>query len=157
MASFVVMEPPARSGDRPPAYVRDGFHWLAFLFTPIWLLVHRLWVEALVAIAVMAALSALGMAPGFEFAASIMSLLVALYIGLDAADLRVEALRRRGWRQWGVVDAENRGDAEVRHLQADFAGEHVPAPPPPSATLMPPQPSRTSGPALGLFSYPGGR
>ena len=157
MASFVVMEPPARAGDRPPAYVRDGFHWLAFLFAPVWLLVHRLWVEALVAIAVMVALSALGMLPGFEFAASVMSLLVALYIGLDAADLRVEALRRRGWRQWGVVDAENRGDAEVRHLQAAFAGEHVPAPPPPSATLTPPQPSRTSGPALGLFSYPGGR
>ena len=157
MASFVVMEPPAGAGDQPPAYIRDGFRWLAFLFAPIWLLVHRLWVEALVAVAVMAALSALGMVPGFELAASIMSLLVALYIGLDAADLRVEALRRRGWRQWGVVDAENRGDAEVRHLQAAFAGEHVPAPPLPSATLMPPQPSRTSGPALGLFSYRGGR
>ena len=103
MASFVVMEPPARAGDRPPAYVRDGFHWLAFLFAPVWLLVHRLWVEALVAIAVMVALSALGMLPGFEFAASVMSLLVALYIGLDAADLRVEALRRPSPREVVVM------------------------------------------------------
>ena len=64
MASFVVMEPPVAAGNRPPAYVRDGFHWLAFLFAPIWLLVHRLWIETLMVVAVMVALSALGTLAG---------------------------------------------------------------------------------------------
>ena len=157
MASFVVMEPPVNAGDRPPVYVRDGFHWLAFLFAPVWLLVHRLWIEALVVVAVMVALSALGMLSGFEFAASVMSLLVALFVGLEAAGLRVEALRRRGWREWGVVDAANRADAETRHVHAaigDVNAAPMPAVAPVQALAAP---RGQTGPALGLFSYPGGR
>ena len=49
MASYVVMEPPGASRNDAAAgavLVRDGFSFLAFLLPPLWLLWHRLWIEA---------------------------------------------------------------------------------------------------------------
>ncbi len=157
MASFVVMEAP--EGGDEAAYIRDGFHFLAFLLPPIWLAWHRLWIEALVAFAVMAVLGSLGSVSGLSEAAPVLSLLVSLYVGLEAPALRIAALRRRGWREWGVVDAYNRDDAETKHLFGDGAVQaeetRVPVPMPEPQPLAPrPGPS---GPALGLFSYPGAR
>jgi hypothetical protein len=157
MASFVVMEAPA---DRDAAvYVRDGFHLWAFLFPPIWLAWHRLWIEALVALAVMAALGTLGGVAGFGDAAPALSLLVSLYVGLEAPAMQVAALRRRGWREWGVVDAYNREDAEMKHLfgNADRMTDEAPVDAASEPELpFAPRPA-PSGPALGLFSYPGSR
>ena len=42
MASYVVMEPPGRAGNGDAVLVRDGFSWLAFFFSPLWLLWHWL-------------------------------------------------------------------------------------------------------------------
>ena len=33
------------------AFIRDGFSFLAFLLPPLWLLWHRLWIEAALALA----------------------------------------------------------------------------------------------------------
>ena len=38
---------------RDLAFVRDGFSFLAFLLPPLWLLWHRLWIEAVLAFAVL--------------------------------------------------------------------------------------------------------
>ena len=48
MLTFTVHEPPDPPADRIDraerlAFVRDGFSWSAALFTPVWLLAHRLW------------------------------------------------------------------------------------------------------------------
>ena len=164
MASYVVMEPaPAAGGDgnrERAVLVRDGFHLLAFLVPAVWLLWHRLWIEALVVVAVSMALSGLGSVAGLGNAAPFLSLLVSLYVGLEGAARRLAALRRRGWREWGVVEADNAADAEIRYLSeavsdADDADE--PASVRPSAGSLPPPaaPRRESGPALGLFAYPG--
>jgi len=158
MASFVVMEAPYESvGDRPAEYVRDGFHFFAFLVAPLWLVWHRLWIEALVAVALMLGLSALGTLPEFGAAASVLSLLLAIGVGLEGPALRIATLRRRGWREWGVVDAENRAEAEIRHLaaMAEYAEAETEFAPPastPAPAHLRPAPA---GPALGLFSYPG--
>jgi hypothetical protein len=131
---------------------------LAFLLPPIWLAWHRLWIEALAALAVMAVIGSLGSVSGFGNAAPLLSLLVSLYVGLEAPAIWIAALRRRGWREWGVVDAYNRGDAETKHLFAEAtatADEATPpAPPMTSAEPLSPRPV-PAGPALGLFSYPG--
>jgi hypothetical protein len=156
MASFVVMEGP--QGHEDAVYVRDGFHFLAFLVPPIWLLWHRLWIEALVAFSAMALLGALGSLSGFAEAAPLISLLVSIYVGLEAPALQVAALRRRGWTEWGVVDAANRGEAELKHVFGSEAGSaEAPAAPPPVAAAHPAAPRALAGPALGLFSYPDGR
>jgi hypothetical protein len=157
MASFVVMEAPEGRDDA--VYIRDGFHLLAFLVPPLWLAWHRLWIEALVALAVMLVLGTLGSVAGFGDAAPVLSLLVSLYLGLEAPALRIAALRRRGWREWGVVDAHDRDDAETKHLFAEGDGaDHADRPPVAVQPELPfaPRPA-PSGPALGLFSYPGTR
>ena len=48
MPTFTVHAPPPRQGETTSAperfvFVRDGFHAWAFLLTPLWLLLHRLW------------------------------------------------------------------------------------------------------------------
>ncbi|MCO5161460.1 MAG: DUF2628 domain-containing protein [Mesorhizobium sp.] len=158
MSSFLVMEAP--EGRDEAVYIRDGFHLVAFLLPPVWLAWHRLWIEALVAFAVMAVLASLGNVSGFGGAAPLLSLLVSLYVGLEAPAIRIAALRRRGWREWGVVDAYDRDDAETKHLFAEGSDtvedSAAPATPMPSPEPLSPRPV-PAGPALGLFSYPGAR
>lgn len=159
MAIYVVMEPPGSGGRMDGMLVRDGFHLLAFLVPVIWLLWHRLWIEALAALVVASALAALGSIAGYGPASSLLSLLVAVYVGLEGAALRLAALRRRGWREWGAVEAGNAREAEIRYLaeahgdaEEGGIGDHQPPlQAEPSRRVAPPR----SGPALGLLSYPG--
>ena len=149
MASYVVMEPPAASRDA--LLVRDGFHILAFLVPFLWLLIHRCWIEAAIAFVAALGLGILGSMTGFAGAPA-LSFLVSIYVGLEGPALRAAALRRRGWREWGVVEADGGADAEIRYLAEAYGGEPA-APTAPAAMAMPRHPA--PGPALGLFSYPG--
>jgi hypothetical protein len=150
---------PAAGGPEDAVLVRDGFHILAFLLPAVWMLFHRLWLETLAFLAVALALGWLGSLDGFGSGASLLSLLVALYAGLEGASIRLAALRRRGWSEWGVVEADGRADAEIRYLTEAVA---VPGSPDSSKNPVhqarPGQPPRIpakQGPALGLFAYPG--
>jgi hypothetical protein len=156
MAIYVVMEPPAGGNKADDAaFVRDGFTWLGFLFSPLWLAWHRLWIEAVLTFVVMAMLSTLGEKLGLEGAGSALSLLVSLYVGLEGQGLRIAALSRRGWRQWGVVEADSLEDAEVRQALETGVAVEEPAPVPrivPDTSLA--RPAQT-GMALGLTHTPG--
>ena len=156
MAAYVVMEPPGRSEKvDTTAFVRDGFTWLGLLVPPLWFAWHRLWIEAGIAFVVMAALSMLGQNLGLGLAGSLLSLLVSLYVGLEGQGLRIAALRRRGWHEWGVVQAGTLDDADIRYaLEVEgHAEETTPAPRivPDAALARPAQP----GMALGLTHIPG--
>jgi hypothetical protein len=157
MASYVVMEPPG-VGEREPSdgalFIRDGFSIVAFLVPPLWLLWRRLWIEAALAFALGIGVAALGEAAGLGFTASVLSLLVSIYVGLEGAALRLAALRRRGWTDRAYIAARNRNEAEIRYFSAGW--------PEPSAPIDfqrpvvgPRVPTRPAGPALGLFGYPG--
>jgi hypothetical protein len=117
MAVYVVMEPPGRGHDADAIFVRDGFAWLGFLVPPLWLLWHRLWIEAALAFVAIGLLSALGESFGVMLAGSLLTFLVMLYVGLEGQALRVSALARRGWRQWGVG-----GGADIQHPHSPYAG-----------------------------------
>jgi hypothetical protein len=159
MASYVVLEAPG--GREAPVLVRDSFRWPAFLVPLLWFLWHRLWIEALVVLAVMVCLAAL---VEMSVPAPVMvglAFLLALAFGFEAPALRMAALRRRGWKETGVVDAENHDEAEIRHLsgidEADEADEPASAPPAASPArdaraLV----ARPRQPGLGLLDYPGG-
>ncbi|RUV20208.1 DUF2628 domain-containing protein [Mesorhizobium sp. M7A.F.Ca.MR.245.00.0.0] len=156
MATYVVMEPPGRSEKADAtAFVRDGFTWLGLLVPPLWFAWHRLWIEAALAFVVMGLLSMLGQKLGLGLAGSLLSLLVSLYVGLEGQGLRIAALRRRGWHEWGPVEAGWLDDADTRYaLEAEaLADEVVPAPRmvPDAALARPAQP----GMALGLTHIPG--
>jgi hypothetical protein len=158
MAIYVVMEPPAANAAAAAeraVLVRDGFALLAFLVPPLWLLWHRLWIEAALAFAVGVGLTALGETAGFGFTGAALSLLVSIFVGLEGQALRVNALRRRGWREWGVVEAGNLGEAEIRYLAGDqTAASEQAAPRTPAPASTPVRPA-SSAPALGLLGYTG--
>lgn len=157
MAIYVVMEPPGAAGSEAETravFVRDAFSAIAFLLPPLWLLWHRLWIEAAIALIAAVALSALGEMAGLGFTGGALSLLVSVYVGLEGPALRIAALTRRGWRQWGVVEASGRDEAEIRYIAGTAPEQAVR-----ETVVQAPQPQlgrpAASGPALGLFSYPG--
>ncbi|RUU56576.1 DUF2628 domain-containing protein [Mesorhizobium sp. M2C.T.Ca.TU.002.02.1.1] len=155
MAIYVVMQPPAGDKAEDASFVRDSFTWLGFLVAPLWLAWHRMWIEAALTFIVMALLSVAGERLGLEGAGSLLSLLVSLYVGFEGQALRIASLRRRGWREWSVVEAGNLADAETRHaLEAGEESEEQPALPrivPDASQARPPQ----TGMALGLTHTPG--
>lgn len=158
MAAYVVMERPGRDAAGDVVFVRDGFHWPAFLVPVLWLLWHRLWIEAALALAATLLLSALGEMAGLGISATLLTLLVSLYFGLEGAGLRVRALARRGWREWGVVEARNLGGAEQRYFLGahEDATEVEPAPDRPAVSSAPQPVLRSSShTAIGLVPYPG--
>jgi hypothetical protein len=152
MASYVVMEP-GRGTRGETRFVRDGFAIVGLLFPVIWLLWHRLWIEAVVALAVLLCIGVAGELSGWGTTAMLISFLASLYVGLEGSTLRQWALRRRGWRESAVIDATDEDEAMTRwfadeaHVADDAAAEQPPAP-----TRY--TPSAAGAPALGLLSYP---
>ncbi|MCP8938870.1 DUF2628 domain-containing protein [Alsobacter sp. SYSU M60028] len=133
--------------------VKDGFHWLAFLFPMLWPLLHRMW---WVFLAVLATVLALGVggraldAPGW--AVGLLELLMAVLMGVFAADLRGWTLSRRGFSAVDVVGGRDREEAERRFFTRWLAGaSRPPAPRPPASYPAAPPP----GGVTGLFPEPG--
>lgn len=159
MAIYVVMEPPLRNASAASeraVLVRDGFSLLAFLVPPLWLLWHRLWIEAALAFAAALALGALGEVAGYGVTGSLLSILVSIYVGLEGSALRIAAMRRRGWHEWGAVEANNVPDAEIRYLtEVAQPGQEDVVPPFAETPRQPQARPAQSGPALGLLDYPG--
>jgi len=157
MSVYVVMEP----GDLAPdlaqekaLLVRDGFSFGAFLFPPLWLLTRRLWLEAAAAVLFLLAAGVLAAwLSGHEGLAPVLSILIGLYFGLEGSALQLAALRRRGFRDWGVVEARDRRDAELRYAaEADDYDIRI-AHPQPVVTSSPSHTRQTSA-DVGLVSYP---
>ena len=154
MASYVVFDAPG--GRQSPVLVRDSFRWPAFLLPLLWFLWHRLWMEAFAVLALTVAFVALSDAGGPTPVLAGLAFLLLLALGFEAPALRMVALRRRGWEEKGVVDAENREEAEIRYLSGlDEADEHTPVPPAASRVTRPGAP-KWHQPGLGLLDYPGG-
>ncbi|RYJ00386.1 MAG: DUF2628 domain-containing protein [Acetobacteraceae bacterium] len=97
---------------RLPALVPEGFAWLAFLFGLPWLLWHRLWLEAVIYVGLLAILAALLPVKLLPVAA----LAVQWLLGAEAQDLRRAALARRGFRQAHVVAEQDADRALARVL-----------------------------------------
>jgi len=166
MPTYTVHAPPPKAGDTtsdPQRFVvvRDGFHFWAFLFGPLWLLFRRLWlvllgyvvVNALVGVLLYAA----GASGGFKF---LGSLLVALLLGLEAASLRRWTLTRRRWQTLGFVIGDDQESAERRFFTewAERARRTPPVTPAPEAPYAVPlrRGPPSSADVIGLFPEPGG-
>jgi hypothetical protein len=105
----------------------------------------------------MVGLSALEQVGGMQGIVAPISVLLSLGLGFEAPALRMAALRRRGWRERGVVEADGRDEAEIRYLADADTDMPASVPYPLSTAPAPTMPPRRPGavPALGLFSYPG--
>ncbi len=134
-------------------FVRDGFYFWAFLFGPLWMLWRRLWLVALMyfaaAVGLQLGLWALG-APAF--ANSLVWFLLALLIGFEAGTLRRWTLTRHGWRNIGIVVADDVDTAE-RQFFATWKPQVQSA----SALSSVPGkfPRAGEGQIVGLFPQPG--
>lgn len=145
MAAYVVMEPPGKKSADATVFVRDGFAWLGFLSPPLWLLWHRLWIEAALALVAIGLISAFGGSYGMRLAGPLLIFLVMLYVGLEGQALRISALARRGWKQCGVVVADSLDDADARYA---MDAESIPEP-------RAPEPRIIADPALARAAQPG--
>lgn len=122
MSTYVVMAPPEfddLAGDPNQTdrleFVPDGFSPLAFLFSIIWLLVHRMWLVLLGYLAVTLAVELLALTVSQE-AMGVIALTIAFLFAFEAQALRRWSLERKGWRVVGIVDAVNKAEAELRFL-----------------------------------------
>ena len=173
MAIYTVHEPPLRADDAvadPYRFilVRDGFYGWAFLLGPLWMLRHQLWLVLLIYVAVLSGVQALlwwlDVTGPAHF---LVVLLIAILVGLEAATLRRWTLRRRGFRNVGVVVGDDLEEAERRffaswaeHADASGAGSASASAPPPTGPRMPPAPAAPPAPparpdVIGLFPEPG--
>lgn len=154
MASYVVLTPPGGPlpDHRTTLFIRDGLSVPALLFPLIYLLVHRLWIPALAFLAAQILASmALQLAGAPDGAFALLAILN-LWPGLEAGDMRVQALLKRGHVVAAIVPAPDLETAEASF----FAGEDGVAPAP--RTVRHPMIATSAarhqpGPALGLIDY----
>ena len=98
---------------RTPVLVREGFSWGAFLFSLPWLLLHRLWLAALLWLVLAVGLLLLLPAP-----AGVVAVLAGQFLlGCHAPDLRRWGLRRRGYDGLHVVAERDEDRAVARLLE----------------------------------------
>jgi hypothetical protein len=172
MAVYTVHEPPLKGSETQPdperfAFVRDGFSFWAFLLPPLWMLRHRLWLVFLgylvVLVALQLALNAIGASMTVKF---LVSALLSLLVGLEAATLRRFTLRR--WKNVGIVVGDDLEAAERRFYSAwsedDWATNASIHHPPRTSSLSSAsattatslfQPPPGSAGVIGLFPEPG--
>ena len=162
MPTYTVHEPPPRKTESVTAperfvFVRDGFHFWAFVLAPVWLLVKKLWlaffIYAGVMIAVVVGLRFAVMPSWVQGTAEFM---IALLIGFEASTIRRWTLTRRRWKNLGFVVAE---DAEIaeRRFYAAWTERAPSAPPPPEPVYATPVRRGAPSPSdvIGLFPEPG--
>ena len=142
-------------------FVRDGFHFWAFVLAPLWLLLHRLWLALLIYVVGYGTLSF-----GFAFARVssstqlIVGLLIALLMGFEASSIWRWTLNRRGWATLGFVVAEDAEMAERRFF-SEWQKHAADAPSVPVSEPRYSAPVRRGPPSpsdvIGLFPEPGGQ
>jgi hypothetical protein len=169
MAVFTVHQPPLAKNENAPdparfTFVRDGFYVWGFLLSVFWMLRHRLWLVAILFVALVVliefGLRWLGLAAGYR---SLILFALCFLVGLEGGTLRRWTLALRGYTNVGVVVADNQDDAERRFFVNWQAGKRPnAAPPPPHAESVvrnaphpqPLPPRREPGDVIGSFPQP---
>jgi hypothetical protein len=169
MPAFAVLEPPgyrdtAEHADRF-IFLHERFSLAAFLLGPLWMIWQRLWLELPVYVAGTIAIGYGLYALGAGWPATILILgLIQLLLGLEATAL-VHGMRvRYGWRDRGVVIADDLDLAERRFFDSRAARRGATAAAhgsvSPGITNPGPLSGASAGSSLpgviGLFPEPGG-
>jgi hypothetical protein len=161
MPAFAVLEPPGHAdtadgfADRF-IFLQEKFSLGAFLFGPLWMIGHHLWLELLAYLAGLAVIGAGLYALGVDIPSILLIFgLLQLLLGLEAASLVRWHRIRSGWRDGGVVIADDLDLAERRFFDDRFARRaavktaDAGGAPLASATLPPP-PGGAVGPGPGV-------
>jgi hypothetical protein len=158
MAVYTVHEPPPKPFEQASDperfdFVRDGFSFWAFLFGPLWMLRHRMWLALVGYVGVSAALELIFSLFGTGMSARLVAgLLLALLVGVESATLRRFTLGRRGWTNLGVIVADDLEAAERRFFDVWVkSGGAAPR------TTEPSRQAAAAPDVIGLFPQPGTR
>jgi len=164
MPAFAVSEPPenhlraSEHADRI-IFLRERFSLGAFLFGPLWMIWKRQWIVLIIYLVVVGfieyGLQVVGM--GWLVLAFVFGL-IQLLIGLEATTLLRWTRVRHGWRDCGVVIADDLEMAERRFFENRTALRPATGP---VSLSTPAQPSAaqvepSSPDIIGLFPEPGG-
>ncbi|MCQ8782341.1 DUF2628 domain-containing protein [Mangrovibrevibacter kandeliae] len=160
MSRWVVFEPPSAAGDdaglaratvpadgERTAFLRDGWTTWAFLFPYLWPFRFGLWLTGVLAVVAAVAIAILARQPGFELAASGLSILLGILMALEGPGRRAVRRRRRGWREAAVIEARSRAEAE-----SIYFGRHAKAAQGPASAHARPTPPYVT-PALWLAPW----
>jgi hypothetical protein len=124
MRTYTVHEHPDPAADRIDraeelVFVKDGFSWVAALFAPLWLLVHRLWWPLLGYVVVSGALQFVQLTAAVDPRwLALAGFALNVLIGFEADTLRRWALERRGWHTVGTVSGKTAAECERRFFDA---------------------------------------
>lgn len=161
MAVFTVHQPPLGASGATPEptrfiFVRDGFYVWGFVLSVLWMLRHRLWLVAVLFVAIsvllQVGLKLIGVPSTLQTLATIA---LCFLVGLEGGTLRRWTLARRGWTNAGVVVADNQDDAERRFFINWHAGQRLNAAPPPVHSETVVRMARNSSPdVIGSFPQP---
>lgn len=111
-----------RLEDEAPVFVREGFSWGAFLFTPAWTLYHRLWLPSACVVAfvvVLAVLQQQGLVSDNGGLALMLGM--ELIAGFHGNDWRRAGLKKRGYVTAGITSGETLMRAERRFFDQQAA------------------------------------
>ena len=118
MTTYTVYLPPVDSLENPEdsfVLVPDTKATMALFFPPFWLIWNKLWLPLMAYFVAIAAIIILAfLNPGI--AVSYLSILPGLYLLLEGYQLVRKNLEDKGWRYAGIVEGENRDEAEIRFL-----------------------------------------
>jgi hypothetical protein len=88
----------------------EGFAWGTFLLGPLWLAAHRTWIAAALSLAAYLLIAAL--AP--PALGAILSVAVAVFLGLHGHDFQAWALEHRGYALVHLIVGRGRDEAWMR-------------------------------------------
>lgn len=154
MSVYTVQAPlgPIGEIDYPKAvFLREGFSWGAFFFGGLWLLWQRLWIAAIVWLAVWAVLLAFAAPHMSDGSLALILFVLQLLLGLEARALLRRRLAGEHYQFLGVVSARGLETAERQfYARVPAVAEDLGRPSPPPPPHVPPQ----NPDVLGLFPQP---
>jgi hypothetical protein len=164
MPTFAILEPPQdgqtaiEQADRC-IFLHERFSLGAFLFAPLWMIRHRLWLVLILYVVGMGLVAyGLRVSGAGWIVVALVFALVHLLAGLEATTLVRWTRVRHGWREGGVVIADDLDMAERRFFDSRTALRPAAKPVPPSSPgpLAVAQVGPSHPDIIGLFPEPGG-
>jgi hypothetical protein len=164
MPAYAVLEPPRRNRSADDhtdrfVFLREKFSPGAFLFGPVWMIWRRLWVVLIIYVVIVGLIEYGLRRAGIAWPIrATVYFFIQLLIGLEATSLRHWTRIRRGWRDCGVVIADDLEMAERRFFDTRAARRSAARTVEQAATS--PLTGDPMGPVrpdiIGLFPEPGG-
>lgn len=129
MASYTILS--AAKPGRPDVdaadaiVIDDRFSWFAFLFGGLWFLWHRVWFVGVVVILADLAIAYAAFSTGQLVLGYAFDLALALLVGLEAQNWRLEAALSKGFRVADIVEADNSETAFEKYALRLSMSEHA--------------------------------